>query len=88
MQIENIREEPPSSSTSIYFDIYFPNVQCTYRNWRVVRGKKGKFVAAPCFKKDGPEGQPTYVPYIEYSAEKGKEFMKKVYDALKELGYI
>jgi DNA-binding cell septation regulator SpoVG len=88
LQIENYRQESPASSTAAYFDIHFPASRCTYRNFRIVRGKKGMFVAPPSFKKMMPDGSSTYVPYIEFSEEKGKEFMKKIYDALKELGYI
>jgi len=88
MQIENFREESPASTTAAYFDIYFPQAKCTYRNWRIIRGKKGKFISAPAFKVTMPDGSYQFLPYIEYSEERGKEFMKKVYDALKELGYI
>lgn len=88
MQIENYRQQPETSTTEAYFDVYFPNSQCRYRNLRLIRGKKGKFVAMPCFKVETPEGKPQFLPYVEYSEEKGKEFMRKVYDALKESGFF
>lgn len=88
MQIENFRMQPATSSTIAIFDIYFPNSSCTFRNFRLVKGKKGHFVCAPSFREEKDDGTVKYIPYVEYSPEKSREFFKKIYDTLKDTNLI
>lgn len=88
MEIENLREEVVGSNLATLFDIYLPAAKMRLRNFRIIPGKKGKFVSSPSFKTTDREGNPKYIPYFEFSEEKNKEFMKKVYETLKDKGII
>jgi hypothetical protein len=83
IEIENYREQSPQGSVVAIFDIYLPKMQLRFRNYRLIRTKKGaKFISAPSFKHE-EGGKESYVPYIEFSKDRTEEFVKQVMEQLK-----
>jgi hypothetical protein len=83
MEIVNYREGTPSDKYVGIFDIYLGSVWgVTYRNWRLVHGKHGLFISGPSFSVGEPPDK-KYFQYIEFSAEKKKDFENKILDLLK-----
>lgn len=83
IEIENYREQSPQGSVQAMFDIYLPKMQLRFRNYRLIRTKKGaKFISSPSFKQE-EDGKDAYIPYIEFSKERNDEFVKQVMEQLK-----
>ena len=87
IKIENFRDQPRTGSVLALFDVYIPERSLTYRNLKLIKGKKGTFVTFPAFATEGPDGKKEYTPYVEYSKEKQAEFFKRVKEELKPFGY-
>jgi hypothetical protein len=86
MEILNYRTETRGSVIAS-FDIYFPKMSLTLRNYRLLRSGKtgGMYISPPAFGKDNgdPSGKKEWIPYIEWSKEKGVELQKQVLELLK-----
>lgn len=87
MEIENYREQSPNGSVQAIFDIYLPKMQLRFRNFRLIRTKKGaRFINAPAFKEE-VNGKEVYTPLVEFSKERQEEFNRQVLDILKDFGH-
>ena len=88
IRIENYRSENQGSTIAI-FDIYLEKLQLTLRNWKLIRTKKGQlFVSAPAFGQPHPTDEfvkKTWIPYVEWSEERNKDFQAKVLEAVRPL---
>lgn len=83
MKIENYREQPSEGNVLAIFDIYFETWQMTFRNWKLIRSKKGTtFVSGPSFSTTELNGEKKFHPLIEFTTEKKRDFETKVMEAL------
>lgn len=83
MEIENYREELPGQAVIATFDVYLPKMQLNLRNFRLIKSKKGHlFVTPPSFKDKSLDGE-RWIPLIEFSRDKQKEFLNKILGRLK-----
>jgi len=79
IEIENYREQPPVGNLIAIFDIYLPKEKVRYRNLKLIRGKRGDFVALPSFVASTDEdGRKNFSPYIEFEKEKQKMFFDEI----------
>lgn len=82
--IEEFKQQNASSNIVAIFDVYLPKLMCRYRNIKLIKGKKGHFVAFPSFcTTDEFTGEKKFTPIIEYDKERQMELNKKIMEALK-----
>jgi hypothetical protein len=56
----------------------------TFKKWRLRQSKKGNYwVQGPSYSVENEKGEKDWLPYIEFSPEKKKDFERKVIEALK-----
>ena len=78
MKIENYREGSPTDKYVAIFDIHWPaQFGMVFKNWKLIRGKKGDFLAGPSFMVE-TNGEKKFYQYIEFTQEKKKDFEEKV----------
>lgn len=84
MEVLNYQPQLPGKSTIALFSVYIQSFRLTLHKLRLIRTKKGHLlVSLPAYSVDQPDGTKKWLPYIEFSAEKNKEFLEKVFEALK-----
>jgi hypothetical protein len=83
MEILNYDEQPPGGSCLAIFSVYIPPFRLTIHKVRLIRTKKGALILGlPSYAIPQPDGSKKWHSYIEFSAEKAKEFNEKVMEAL------
>ena len=86
IEILNFQDGLPGTPTLGTFSVYIPSYKMTIHKFRVIRTKTGKLIIGyPSYRTEtmGINGKPTYLPYFEFSKEKGLEFDQAVMNALK-----
>ncbi len=83
MEIHNYSEALPGGNLIATFDVYLGSQWgITYRRIRLMRGKRGVFIAMPSYCEES-DGVKKYFPYVDMSKEKKKAFEDKVMEFLK-----
>jgi hypothetical protein len=84
MEILNYEKQAAGGFTVAVFTVYLPSANLSLHKVRLNRSKKGNlFVSLPSFGVEQPDGSKKWMPYMEWSQEKGREFNEKVMEALK-----
>lgn len=85
MEILNFEEQPKGSYHLALFDVFFGQVWgLTLRKFKLCRNKTGHFYfQSPCFKKGELDGKALWGNYVDFNAEKGKDFSNTVMQLLK-----
>ena len=74
MRIENYKEQAPGTNILVTFDVYNEKTTWTYRQFKLMKNKKGgHFIAWPSFFV---ESENKWVQYYDLSQEKKKEFVQ------------
>ncbi len=83
MEILNYKEIPPGGNMLATFSVYIEPWKLKIHNCKVFRKKDGGFFfRAPQYCEE-VNGQKKWYPIIEFSKERGEEFVKKVMEELK-----
>lgn len=86
MEIKNYRECAANGKDIAIFDIWLPSFGATLRNYRIVRKKTGGwFVSAPSFCEANADGTKTWIPYLDFSEVRKKDFYDKLMHMLKDV---
>ena len=86
MEINNYREQPAGAKFIAYFDVYFPALQLTLRNLKLIRSQKGHhFIGFPAFCEDFHGAEKKFIPYMEFSKDRGQEFQTKCKELLEDM---
>lgn len=86
MEITNYREQSSGAKFIAYFDVYFPALQLTLRNLKLIKSSKGHyFIGFPAFLEDPAAREKKFIPYMEFSKDRGQEFQKKCKELLEDM---
>lgn len=84
MEIQNYDQQPPGGPCLGIFSVYIAPYRMTIHKVRLIRTKKGALILGlPSYAIPQDDGSKKWHSYIEFSAEKAKEFNEKVLEALK-----
>ena len=84
MEIENYNELPPGKSVIAEFSVYLPGAKMRIHKMKVLKNKHGgKYVGFPAYGVEQDDGRKKWMPFLEFTEEKAKEFQEKVLEALK-----
>lgn len=84
MEIIKYEKQLGTGPVAAIFDFVIPALGFTCRKWKLMRNKKGGlFVSAPSFALESPNGDKTWIKYVEVSENRSKDFQRALLDALK-----
>jgi hypothetical protein len=84
MEILNYDEQPAGGTCLAIFTVYIPAFRLNIHRVKLMASKKGHhYISLPAYSIEQPDGTKKWLPLFEFSAEKHKEFIAKVEEALK-----
>lgn len=94
LEIEDYRPESGGKATIATFTVHVANAKMRIRKCKLLKLKNGHFkIALPSYSEvpfadRNPHDPVSFKPYIEFSADKGKEFENRTLEALSLRGLI
>ncbi len=81
MEIKNLRILE-KGQLKAKFDLYFPKMGVTWREFALMEGNKGRFIAPPSRQFSDQEGKKRYFSFLFFDEGKRESFQSKVMELL------
>ena len=86
MEIKNFRENNPNSKYLAIFDVYFPQLGLSIREFKIMAKKTGGwFISPPSFSQEKSDGSKEWIPFFTFNEARKKDFYDKLHEMVKEI---